>query len=88
MAYVDSGNIDAGLVYRSDTVIMRSGTVAAEAPKGSHSPINFIMAMLKSSRHQKEAEKFMDFLKTPGPAIFLKNQFIPLFGTQMTRDPS
>ncbi len=85
LAYVDSGNVDAGLVYRSDTVVMRSGTIVAAAPKDSHSPINFIMAMLQSSKYQNEAGKFMEFLKTPeASAIFLKNQFIPLFGKHMT----
>jgi molybdate transport system substrate-binding protein len=83
LAYVDSGNVDAGLVYRSDTAAMKSGTLAAVAPKGSHSPIHFSMAVLKSSKHQTEAGKFIEFLKTPeASAIFTKYRFTPLFGKQ------
>jgi len=81
LVYVDSGNVDAGMVYRSDTAVMRSGVLAAVAPKGSHSPIRFSMAMLKSSKHQQETKKFIDFLKTPeASAIFSKYRFTPLFG--------
>ncbi len=81
LAYVDSGNVDAGLVYRSDTAAMNSGTLVAVAPKGSHSPIRFSMAVLKSSRHQEETMKFMEFLKTAEAAeIFARHRFTPLFG--------
>ena len=83
LAYVDSGNVDAGLVYRSDTAAMKSGVLAAVAPKGSHSPIHFSLAMLKSSKHQQETRKFIEFLKTPeASAVFAKYRFTPLFGKQ------
>jgi molybdate transport system substrate-binding protein len=83
LAYVDSGDVDAGLVYSSDTVVMKDGFVAATAPKGSHSPIVFTMAALKGGKNQAATRKFMDFLKSPeASAIFLKNRFIPLFGTR------
>jgi len=81
LAYVDSGNVDAGLVYRSDTAAMKSGTLVAVAPKGSHSPIRFSMAVLKSSRQPEETRKFMEFLKTAEAAdIFARYRFTPLFG--------
>lgn len=83
LAYVDSGNVDAGLVYRSDTAAMKSGTLVAVAPKGSHSPIHFSLAMLKSSKHQQETKKFIDFLKTPeASAVFAKYRFTPLYGAK------
>jgi len=83
LTYVDTGNVDAGLVYRSETTAMKSGTLVAVAPKGSHSPIHFSMAILKSSKHQEETRKFMEFLKTAEAAeIFEKYRFTPLFGKQ------
>jgi molybdate transport system substrate-binding protein len=83
LAYVDSGNVDAGLVYRSDTAAMKSGTLAAAAPKGSHSPIRFSIAALKSTKRQQEAKQFIDFLKSPeASAIFTKYRFTPLFGVK------
>lgn len=83
LAYVDSGNVDAGLVYRSDTAAMKSGTLSAVAPKGSHSPIHFSMAMVKSSTQQQETKNFMEFLKSPeASAVFVKYRFTPLAGTK------
>jgi molybdate transport system substrate-binding protein len=81
LAYVDSGNVDAGLVYRSDTVALKSAVVAAVAPKGSHGPIVYPMAVVKAARHPEAARKFMEFLKTPEAAkVFSKYHFIPLSG--------
>ena len=83
LTYVDSGNVDAGLVYRSDTAALKSGTLAAAAPKGSHSPIHFSIAVLTSSKRQQEARKFVYFLKSPeASAIFIKYRFTPLFGAK------
>ena len=80
LAYVDSGNVDAGLVYRSDTAAMKSGTLVAVAPKGSHAPIHFSMAALKASKHRDATRKFMEFLKSPeAGVIFAKYRFTPLF---------
>jgi molybdate transport system substrate-binding protein len=83
LAYVDSGNVDAGLVYVTDTVVMTSGVVAAMAPKGSHSPVVYPMAVIKDSKHKDEARKFMEFLKTPQAAkVFAQYKFIPLAGNR------
>lgn len=83
LAYVDSGNVDAGLVYRSDTAAMKSGTLVAVAPKGSHSPIHFSIAVLKPTKRQQEARRFIEFLKSPkASAIFTKYRFTPLFGVK------
>lgn len=81
LAYVDSGNVDAGLVYRSDTVALRRAVVAAAAAKGSHAPIVYPMAVVKFSKHISSAKKFMEFLKTPEAAkVYARYEFIPLAG--------
>jgi molybdate transport system substrate-binding protein len=81
LAYVDSGNVDAGLVYRSDTIALKSAGVAAVAPKGSHGPIVYPMAVVKAAKHPEAAGKFVAFLKTAEAAkVFAKYQFIPLTG--------
>ncbi len=81
LSYVDSGNVDAGLIYRSDTVALKSGVVAATAPKASHPPIRYPMALIKDSKNKEAARKFMDFLKTAEAAkVFSKYQFIPVTG--------
>jgi len=81
LAYVESGNVDAGLVYRSDTISMKSGVVAAVASKGSHSPIVYPMALVKDGKNRAAAKRFMDFLKTPEAAkVFAHYKFTPLTG--------
>lgn len=81
MAYVDSGNVDAGLVYKSDTVAMKSGVVAAEAPAQSHAPIEYPMARVKSSKNPAAVDKFVQFLKTQSASqVFARFMFIPLQG--------
>lgn len=79
LAYVESGNVDAGLVYRSDAREMKSGTVAAIAPKGSHSPILYPMAAVTASKNKAETGRFMEFLKSKAAAkVFASHGFVPL----------
>ncbi|MDD2318923.1 MAG: molybdate ABC transporter substrate-binding protein [Geobacteraceae bacterium] len=79
LAYVESGNVDAGLVYQTDTVVLKSGAVVAVAPKGSHSAIVYPIAEIKGSQNRAEAGKFIAFLKTAAAAkVFEKFKFIPL----------
>lgn len=79
LAYVDSGNVDAGLVHRSDTVALKSSVVAAVAPTGSHGPIVYPMAIVKTAKRPVSAEKFMEFLKSPeATKVFANYGFIPL----------
>ena len=81
LAYVDSGNVDAGLVYRSDTVALKSGFVVTTAPKGSHSPIVYPMAVIRASRQVAAIRKFAAFLTTSEAArVFVSYGFMPLKG--------
>lgn len=81
LAYVDSGNVDAGLVYRSDTVALKSAAATAVSPKGSHGPIVYPMAVVKAAKHPEAARKFVEFLKTPEAAkVFAQYRFLPLMG--------
>ncbi len=81
LAYVDSGNVDAGLVYKSDTVVLKSGVVVAAAPEGLHAPIVYPMAIIKGAKNPAAAEKFMVYLKSPEASkVFNRYMFIPLKG--------
>jgi molybdate transport system substrate-binding protein len=81
LTYVDSGNVDAGLVYRTDAIALRNAVIAAVAPKGSHSPIVYPMAAIVQGKNLDETKKFMAFLKTPEASrIFARFHFIPLHG--------
>ena len=60
--YVETGNVDAGIVYRTDAKISDKVKVVAKAPQGSHSPIVYPIAVIKDSKHPDEAKEFVDFL--------------------------
>lgn len=79
LAYVDSGNADAGLVYRTDTLMLRSAVIAATAPTNSHSPIVFPAALVANGRHPAETRQFFEFLKSAEAGeVFARYGFIPL----------
>ncbi len=79
LAYVETGNVDAGLVYSSDTTISEQIKIVAAAPPDSHQPIVYPVAIIKSSRHQKEAGDFSRFLQSDEAArIFEKYGFRPI----------
>lgn len=62
LTYVETGNVDAGLVYRTDAITSNNIKIIAAAPAGSSEPIVYPMAIVKSTKYQKEAEAFEAFL--------------------------
>lgn len=81
LTYVDTGNVDAGLVYESDVRALKNGVKVATAPGDSHKPIVYPMALLKNSKVPAEARDFMNFLAGPEAAgVFTKHGFKPLLG--------
>ncbi|MEA5535968.1 molybdate ABC transporter substrate-binding protein [Crocosphaera sp. XPORK-15E] len=60
--YVETGNVDAGIVYGTDAKISDKVKIAATAPEGSHAPIVYPVAVVKDSKNPEEAMKFVDFL--------------------------
>jgi molybdate transport system substrate-binding protein len=83
LAYVDSGNADAGLIFASDVSLLTTATEATVAPEKSHAPIVFSMAAMLDSRHPKALADLTTFLKSRKAAsIFAKQGFIPLLNTE------
>ncbi|HYG57263.1 MAG TPA: molybdate ABC transporter substrate-binding protein, partial [Symbiobacteriaceae bacterium] len=48
--YVESGEVQAGIVYGSDAASSQKVAVVAEAPPGSHGPVIYPMAVLKTGK--------------------------------------
>lgn len=79
LTYVETGNVDAGLVYRSDTVQMKESKIVATAPAGSSKPIVYPMAVIASSKHPQEAADFEAFLASDeAMQVFIKYGFTAL----------
>lgn len=74
--YVETGNAEAGLVYRTDALASDQVKIVAKAPADSSEPIVYPMAVIKASQHQKEAQEFANFLRSDeAVALFEKYGF-------------
>jgi molybdate transport system substrate-binding protein len=73
---VETGDVDAGIVYITDAKTSDKIAIVATADRRMHSPIHYPIAVLKSSRYQASSKQYVDFLKTaPAKAIFKKYGF-------------
>jgi molybdate transport system substrate-binding protein len=64
LAYVATGNVDAGLVYATDAIGSDQVQVVATAPADSHDPIIYPVAVVGDSENTEAAQGFVDFLSS------------------------
>ena len=77
LAYVETGNVEAGIVYKTDAASSTKVKIAATAPEGSHQPILYPAAVLAGAKQQKAAEEFLAYMAGPeGKAVFEKYGFV------------
>ncbi|MBA3385693.1 MAG: molybdate ABC transporter substrate-binding protein [Chthoniobacterales bacterium] len=72
LAAVESGNVDAGIVYKTDALISRRVKIATEIPAAEGPKISYPVAVLKSSRDPERAKKFAQYLAGPVAAETFK----------------
>jgi molybdate transport system substrate-binding protein len=76
LTYVDTGNADAGIVYRTDAMTSQKVRIVVVAPADSHSPVIYPVAVLKGSHDPDGAKAFVEFLLGPeSRAVFEKYGF-------------
>jgi len=77
LAAVESGNVEAAIVYKTDAAISRKTKIAFEIPVGKTPPIHYPVALLKDSRQPDAAKKFINYLfSSDATALFQKYGFI------------
>jgi molybdate transport system substrate-binding protein len=77
LSYVETGNVDAGIVYRTDAVISDQVKIVAAAPKGSHEPIIYPAAVLTNARQPRAAADFLKYLASKSAKkVFSKYGFL------------
>jgi molybdate transport system substrate-binding protein len=80
LAAVESGAVDAGVVYRTDAALSSRVRVAFEVPVAEAPPIVYPAAVLASST-APEARAFLEHLRSsPARAVFTRLGFEPLEG--------
>jgi molybdate transport system substrate-binding protein len=76
LTYVETGNVDAGIVYATDAISSEKVTVVAAAPPKSHALVIYPAAVIKDTKNPAAAKAFLDFLTGPrGLAVFEKYGF-------------
>lgn len=77
LSYVESGSVDAGIVYLSDAATSDLIKVIATAPDEINNSIVFPVAIIASSKQVESAQKYVDYLAgTEAAEIFFKHGFI------------
>lgn len=77
LLWVETGNVDAGMVYETDAKVSDKVKVVARAPEGSHKPVYYPAAVIKESKNREAAKDFVNFLySSKAKPIFEKYGFI------------
>jgi len=62
LAAVESGDAEAGIVYKTDAAISKKVRVACAVPRQDGPKISYPMAMMKEARDPKAARAFLEYL--------------------------
>ena len=79
LAAVESGNIEVGMVFKTDAAISKKVKIAFEVPPDTGSKISYPMAVTKNAKQVESAQKFVEYLNSDDAAkVFEKYGFIVL----------
>jgi molybdate transport system substrate-binding protein len=77
LAAVETGNTDAGIVYKTDALHSKKVKIAWEIPPAEGPSIAYPAALVQGSKQAVEAKKFLDYLREPASLkMFEKYGFI------------
>lgn len=80
LAWVETGNADAGIVYETDAKISDKVEIRCAAPTGSHKKVIYPVGVTKGTKQAAGAQAFVDFLFTDAAkAVFVKYGFSTMF---------
>lgn len=79
LTYVETGNVDAGIVYSTDALLSNNVRVVAVAPDEVNATIVYPGAVVKASENTDAAGDYLDFLfGTEAMAVFEEYGFSPV----------
>ena len=77
LAAVESGNVEAGIVYRTDAGISKRVKIAYEVPAARGPKISYSAAVMARSGRREAARKFLAYLESPDArAVFRRYGFL------------
>ena len=78
LAYVEAGNADAALVYRTDAMASSGLRVLDIVPADTYSTVVYPAVLIRGSGGRERAELFLDHLRTPAVReVFARYGFLP-----------
>jgi len=81
LAAVESGNVDAGIVYKTDAGISKKVKVTYEVPRAEGPVISYPFAVVAGSARPEAARRFLEYLQSPAALeVFRKYGFLILGG--------
>lgn len=81
LAAVESGNVDAAVVYKTDAAMSQKARIAFEVPSEAAPKISYPVALLQEGKAGAEAERFLKHLQNDDSArIFKRFGFVVLNG--------
>ena len=76
LAAVESGNCEAGIVYKTDARISKKIRIAYEVPRAEGPPISYPIAIVGATKRPAAARRFADYLASePARRVFLAHGF-------------
>jgi len=77
--YVETGNVEAGLVYQSDAQGSTKVKVINVVPASTHKPITYPAAVISTTKNKQGSEDFLKYLQSAdAQEIFVNYGFKPL----------
>lgn len=77
LAAVESGNVEAGIVYKTDALISKKVKIAVEVPVAQGPDISYPAAVVAASKVPAESKALLEFLGSrPATTVFEKYGFI------------
>lgn len=73
LAAVESGNVDAGIVYQTDAAISKKVKVALAIPAVEGPKISYPLALVKDSKQPDAAKKFLAYLEAKAAGEVFRN---------------
>jgi molybdate transport system substrate-binding protein len=79
LATVETGDVDAGIVYKTDAAVSKKVKVVYEVPAGEGPKITYPVALVSGSTQPEAGRQFLAYLSSPtAQKIFRKAGFIVL----------
>jgi len=79
LAAVESGNVDAAIVYKTDARIAKQTRIAYEVPRANGPAISYPFALLRNAENRDAATRFLAHLRSKDALrIFVKHGFLPV----------